>query len=225
MTKCPITGDQLVELPRFFTSDDAHSRLAGTILTYAGRAVKVQAVSNSIVLFNYCTEETLDSSSSQHVHMDSEKLDISSPSLGYVNSGNRVYYARRYPKRRWKNGLDNGSVYLTANGDLTEESALPFNAVNLSAFGKMIENNYPSIPNILKEANENVRKVEGAFHRKWSLGNIDRAERTALLFYKGSIVGHVSWEGILVPAKVSILPDFYHSAYIETLISAGLTVK
>ena len=39
-----------------------------------------------------------------------EDLDLSPVPLGYVNAHGRSYYCVRQPRRRWKHGLDNGSL-------------------------------------------------------------------------------------------------------------------
>lgn len=226
MIRCPHTNEVLVEPSRYWSPEDAASRLTGTIITYHNKAIRVISVDHKIMTYILCENgDEFNDPVPQKVHVDSEYVDISSPPLGYINAGHRVYYARRYPKRRWKAGIDGGSVFLTPNGHSSEHSSSSLNNVSLKKIAAMIENVYPSVSSILKEATENIKKTEGAFHRKWSLGEIDRAERTAILYYKGAVAGHISWEGVLLPPKVTILEDFYHSAYVETLISAGLTVK
>lgn len=221
MSTCPITGDELCSEQRYFSPEDVNSRLTGTFILYKGKAIYVKAAHDRILTYQLAGADiTPFSLPLPQVHSESIYLEISSPPLGYLNSENRCYYVKRVPKRRWKQGIDAHSVIVTSHN--TTGGSVPITHFNTKFVANMLEGTYLTVKKILEECALGHR-LDGAFHRRWAIGNVNTKEKTALLYYKGEVAGYLDWKETYIP-RVKMLESFYHSTYVETLVSAGITV-
>lgn len=88
-------------MKRYDTAEDIHMRLHNSIVRYLGRPVLVshQGGSLGVVVTDLITGKQ------KSVDPNSDEVDISSPPLGYINTGGKLYYASRSSARRQKQGI------------------------------------------------------------------------------------------------------------------------
>ena len=172
-----------------YLPNDVNARLDGGICFYDGRPY---------VIYTHGLNGTTGNLRPLHgsrrdflVHLNDEKLDISSPELGYINSGDNAFYIMRSPDRRYKQTLSSTSmVGLKIDGRVLSGDSVA-DVIFSESGERMFLNIYPTLKEaltFLEEAkSKKTRSV--AFHRDVALAK-DSFGITRV-YFKGKEVGRI----------------------------------
>lgn len=159
-----------------YLPQDLQARLDDTVCRYKKTPYYVRTTGAGTVRLFKLTN--LHKSINEIQPTDTE-FDISSPMLGYINFGldegfanNKVYYARRRPIRRYKQGLNVQSTnFVTLDGVV--ERRFPTTEIMYSkAMEECILGEYPTLDNVLTWFRENFKpglRFEAAISREIAL--------------------------------------------------------
>lgn len=149
--------------------DYADSRLRDTVVRFQGKPAYLTRVDNDLNAF---IRLDLDSEDEKVVHLD--ELELSSPPLGYFNSGNKAHYFSRRPLRNdYRQGIRPNQIVVLSG------TASP-------SWGRLmqcIEGKFPSLEEALKTLEQRSMKSV-AFSREF-----------CLFKEKGKILLVRSWKG------------------------------
>ena len=151
----------------------ADSRLRDTIVRWGGKAFYVlQIEGDGMIVGKYLSNLNKDGSY-EKVHVS--ELDVSSPPLGYVNSGDYACYVVRIPRRDdWRQGLRTRSLKSLTGRTMT--------SIRLTTLHHTIEDTYPTFKKALKKVGS---KHSVAWHRHWAVGH-------GVLYYRDlGVVGEI----------------------------------
>lgn len=172
-----------------FTSNrDVEMRLGSSIVRYEGEPIFIiEGMLEECVACKVGSKESF--------KVRTEDLDLEPVQIGNVQGDESYMYVQRSPTRRWKQGLDGGSI---------KRSRMPWRTSDWRT-------NHPQTLNAIigryasaVEAIEDVmcgRKVAVAFSQRWGVGKVEDIPH---LFYKDKKVG-VADEGELV-----LFPKYFY---------------
>lgn len=139
--------------------------------------------------------------------------------LGYVNSVRGCHYIMRIPRRRWKQGLDQGGLIEASHTPIGDfEIAKKVNLPSL--IGKplvdCLKGNYPSFKEVLKSSV--ARKGSGlrAFSRDFALQTKGGGGLDISLFHQGTRVGWVTDGRVTLGGKFKYLKELLYEAGVDT---------
>lgn len=168
-----------------YLAQDFEQRMHGGIAFYDRKPVLVQA-SRGVISISDFPEQTR----ARNIDKDDPLLDLSSPTLGYINFKNDAFYVARKPERKYKQTLTFGAISLW-NPSTNKASAQSTEAIFYTKeFAAMLLGVYPKLEDVLKTLNNDTTKVKArAIDRdvciaKDSYGIIR-------VYYKYDEVGHI----------------------------------
>jgi hypothetical protein len=161
-------------MQRYEHPDDVSMRLQKTFVRYHGRPVMVHHISGFML-------EAIDAIDDTRTEVDAndEELDISSPPIGYVNTG-KLLYLSRAPYRRQRQGLYLPDCLAHAEPQTLGEGWRRPNRdidIGIRPVGECILGKYPNAKTVVKNI-EKGNWTGGAFHRK--MGFVGIANTKAL---------------------------------------------
>lgn len=139
-------------------AEDAHMRLAGTIVLFNGEPVYVTRVNpDHKVLFCF-----LSTGKKGEAAWEADAWDYRPVKTGFVNLGREMFFVERVPVRKWKQGLhrENTAVYPERPGI--------FDIIRTKEFAACIKRDYPSFKDVMR-ALRNGSADSRAFHPLWGL--------------------------------------------------------
>tara|TARA_B100000929_G_C15511743_1_gene421158 strand:- start:35815 stop:36393 length:579 start_codon:yes stop_codon:yes gene_type:complete len=163
---------------------DAISRLSDTVVTYRGKAMFVEGITDNLELSGFLILGREPVVASQ----DDPSLNMACPEVGFVNTESGAHYFMRQPMRRWKQGIDFRALVCPYSG------IRPRGLLTLEDLAKCLENVYPSF----EEASHTQRSLNPFKQREelHSLAfcktfSVSEGPSGLLLNYKGREVGVV----------------------------------
>ena len=162
----------------FETSQELVTRLRRSVIMYGTLPVFVEGVEEkSLLMTALLTGKAL------KVESSSDKLNLNSLPLGYVNTREGALYIRRRPVRLYKQGI------CSENLCTSSRSGVPERVLRSKAFAKMLINSYPTFSEVVTGSGGYVNPFEPsstvkAFHR--SLASDGKN-----LYHKGRLVGKI----------------------------------
>lgn len=152
------TGD------RFFSPEDCR-RINNSYARYKGKAVYIQ-LSDGQYKANLYLPGTDKPWKIVNVQND-EDLDLSSPSLGFMNTGAGALYISRRPMRQWHHLTESLCTSYSPASNTTGQCAQPM--FHSKEFANMIEGVYPSYRDAMKRQGNTAFFACVAFDRYFSL--------------------------------------------------------
>lgn len=127
---------------------DLGLKLNDTICRYDGEPVYIRTTDGRLCLYRLTDTNTYFTV----IKGTDEKLDVSSPALGYTQYRNKVYYLSRVPVRRTKQGLATNAISLTPLGaqDNPYGKGMATQVVFQQGFIDMVVGKYPTLENAMK---------------------------------------------------------------------------
>lgn len=173
---------------------DLSARLDNTICMYEGKPVHVRFEGGNLLNIRPLGSRE----NGKIIPSDDDNFDVSSPPLGYIQSGSNVVYLTRRPSRIFKQGLCAETIhYATINKN--PNVRLPsFNSVGMA---DMISGNYPNVDTAIEKLYRDGTDQEIAISRDVAL-KLNPKLRIIYVFYKNEEVGFMI-EGkkrVLVPS-------------------------
>jgi hypothetical protein len=169
-----------------YLDQDFEQRMNGGVAYYDGKPVIVGASRGLITIVDFPEQIN-----SRNIRKDDEKLDLTSPSLGYVNFKNHAYYVYRKPERKYKQTLTYGSVGLydpSSNKPVTERAEALFYSKEMAA---MFAGIYPKVGDVLKVLGSDLNKVKArAIDRDVCIAKDSYG--ILRVYYKFDEVGHIN---------------------------------
>lgn len=180
-------------------ANEAMQRILGTVITYDSKPHLVETIRERGVKLGLRYLRDVESHDSElfFVEQEDPKLKMYAPQLGYANTRDNSLYVMRCPARRWKQGVDTGSlVYVLPDGSMGRHVGL-----HLSHLADCFENIYPEFKEAMNmfgnknpfaaSANREVRTCV-AFSKQFAISGSGK-----YLSFKGKRVGRVE-EGVPV---------------------------
>lgn len=154
---------------RWDNPNDVAMRLNQSLIRLHGRPVWITANGDHMEIETY----DIVNKDREVVDPDNPALDISAMKLGYVNEPKGIYYPFRYPIRKQKQGLapDNSGILEVDNNGLVIDKAnfIAKGRLVSPEFGRMVLNDYPSVPECVEYLDKKEDCVGRAFGRKFAL--------------------------------------------------------
>lgn len=119
-----------------------------------------------------------------------DKVHVTLPRLGYVNSNTMASYVTRSPKRMWKAGYTNGNTMMVTCGEGLFASEINLGAALL----KLFEGRYPTFDEALRSVGGGT-KLSCAFSPDFAISVVDFC-KAPVLYYKTKIVGYFNDDAI-----------------------------
>lgn len=171
-----------------FANRDLIQRLDSSICRYRGRAVFVRYGGAEDLMNIWYLPSSRKGAADETIHANNEQFDISTVPLGYMQEGKDVVnYACRRPGRIYKQGVsyDNLHFYqINGKGVMSNPSIYD------QGFKDMVEDNYPSLKEVMASIRKSTTKKEVAISRDIAL-QWDPTLRLIYVYYKTDQVGFI----------------------------------
>lgn len=164
---------------RYLSSVDARMRLGSSIIRLKKDDQELTPIYIDYIDGRYCLFSDCIRGNPGREHYNSEKLDISSPPLGYTSGGAEAFFVSRLPYRHQKQGVNhqNCSVFSPLSKSMTTGRHWPFSNLQL---GKSIKGHFNNLSYITKGI-RNGDLGSGALSR--DLAVVTMRKNTLLLVY------------------------------------------
>lgn len=162
--------------------DFAQGRLLGTVISYDEHPVYIKDIHHDGIV------EIIDvrTSKEKTASLYDKKFSKVPCQLGYCNYNGEAKYLSRIPQRRWKQGIDDNSLYYSTGNRLRN--------LKCAAFANTIEGIYPPFEEAVTRVRENIM-ASCAFSRYFA---VELQGKVVVLCFKGEEVGVLDVAGIPV---------------------------
>ena len=196
----------------------ADGRLRHTYIRYNGLPIYIKRVSYWDDDGRQLCLNTVDVKTRKNktIKINDAGLNYRPMPLGYVNFDGRAYYLMRMPQRRYKQGLDSGSIRVKVHSEDRQGVVPDWNELLAAPLYNVFENGYPSYTEACSLVDRGKTSV--AFHRRFAIASGGLGNK--YLTYKGNNIGWFENNKILLSKKFKYLKEMLNKEGVRYDIAA-----